>query len=250
MTDTLSTAINAYWNTRSKGYGCKHRDELESDSARQWSERFGQLLPQRPGARILDIGCGPGFFSILLARLGFEVVALDASEGMLEQARANARRCGVSIRFVQGDACRLPEALGHFDGIVNRYLVWNLPEPELAYARWLDALVPGGTLIVCDGNHYLYQTDERYAVQHTDARGGPSHAERYLQGVDVTVMENLATQLPLSRLERPAWDVETLTRLGAGDVRVIEQDCETVKHPKTGADVELITEFVIAAKSA
>lgn len=250
MPETLSSAITSYWNARSQGYGCKHRDELDSASASEWSDRFRQLLPQRAGARVLDIGCGPGFFSILLARLGYEVTALDASAGMLEQARANAERYGVSIRFIQGDACRLPEDIGRFDAIVNRYLVWNLPEPQKAYDQWLKALVPGGTLVVCDGNHYLYQTDERYAVEHSDARGGPSHAEKYLQGVDVSVMERLATQLPLSSLERPYWDLEALRRLGANEVAVVKQDTETIKHPKTGADVELITEFVIAAKAA
>jgi len=74
-----------------------------------------QFLPANAlNRRALDVGGGTGFASVLLARMGFEVVLLDRSEGMLRIARDKAEADGVAARisFYHGDAGELP---GLFD---------------------------------------------------------------------------------------------------------------------------------------
>jgi ubiquinone/menaquinone biosynthesis C-methylase UbiE len=73
--------------------------------------RFASALPE--GAVVLDLGCGPGRDTAWLAEQGFAAIGLDASSGMLGEAR---RRVGETSPFVQGDLVSLPFAPGSADG--------------------------------------------------------------------------------------------------------------------------------------
>ncbi len=61
-----------------------------------------ELLGGRAG-RVLDLGCGPGFYSSRLARLGHECAGIDFSPASVEYARAEADRDGLSCTYTQGD---------------------------------------------------------------------------------------------------------------------------------------------------
>ncbi|QLG26204.1 class I SAM-dependent methyltransferase [Halorarum halophilum] len=67
--------------------------------------------------RVLEIACGTGRFTAMLAERGADIVGLDISDAMLSQGREKARRAGVSnrIEFMRGDAARLPFPDDHFD---------------------------------------------------------------------------------------------------------------------------------------
>ena len=65
-----------------------------------------------------------------------------------------------------------------------------------------------------------------------------------MQGVDPSRMEAIAWNLPLSREDRPEWDVRTLEGLGAVDIRVSEEK-QSVRH--MGQDREIVTAFCVAA---
>ena len=69
--------------------------------------------------RVLEIACGTGRFTAMLAERGADIVGLDISEAMLSQGREKARRAGVSdhIEFMRGDAARLPFPDDHFDTV-------------------------------------------------------------------------------------------------------------------------------------
>ena len=66
-------AIRRYWNTRAEGYSLKTAYDLQH-AEKVWLERLRPFVLASGKLDILDIGCGPGFFSILLAR-GFGLVA-------------------------------------------------------------------------------------------------------------------------------------------------------------------------------
>jgi cyclopropane fatty-acyl-phospholipid synthase-like methyltransferase len=70
-----------------------------------------------PGAAILDVGCGTGRHAIAPAGRGFAVTGLDVSEGMLNEARRNAKAAGVRIEWIKADATAfcLPE---RFDAVI------------------------------------------------------------------------------------------------------------------------------------
>ncbi|ESP88287.1 class I SAM-dependent methyltransferase [Candidatus Halobonum tyrrellensis] len=71
------------------------------------------------GDDVLEIACGTGRFTALLAERGADIVGLDISEAMLAQGREKARRAGVGerIEFIRGDAARLPFPDDHFDTV-------------------------------------------------------------------------------------------------------------------------------------
>lgn len=101
------------------------------------------------GARVLDLCCGTGASTeaLLRARPDASVVALDASEGMLRVARTKPSLS--RVRFVHGDASDPAHAGVHgpFDGVLMAYGIRNVPEPDLALARVLALLRPGGRAV-------------------------------------------------------------------------------------------------------
>jgi ubiquinone/menaquinone biosynthesis C-methylase UbiE len=72
------------------------------------------------GERVLEIACGTGRFTVMLAERGADVVGLDISDAMLAQGREKARQANVAdqIEFMRGDAGRLPFPDDHFDAVV------------------------------------------------------------------------------------------------------------------------------------
>ena len=79
-----------------------------------------RLSRLRPGASLLDLGCGTGDYTLILARAGFRMTGADISEGSLDAARAKAERVGLAVEFVRSDAETLAELPdGGFDGVVS-----------------------------------------------------------------------------------------------------------------------------------
>ena len=102
------------------------------------------------GLRLLDAGCGTGASTaaLLQAAPHAEIVAVDASAGML--AQAEAKDWPGSVRFVHTPIEGLAEAgvEGPFDGILAAYLLRNLADPDAQLRRFRELLEPGATLAV------------------------------------------------------------------------------------------------------
>jgi SAM-dependent methyltransferase len=112
-----------------------------------WAAALRRLLPEPP-ATVLDMGAGTGFLSLLLAAQGYRVTAVDISAGMLARLKDKAGRQGLDIDIVEADALNPPA--GPFDAVVERHLVWTLPDPAAALAAW-HAVAPEGRLIFLEG---------------------------------------------------------------------------------------------------
>lgn len=105
--------------------------------------------------RVLDIGSGPGVVSCLLARAfpAAEVVAVDATEALLERARARAGRLGLGDR-VHTQLAAVPDgldALGGADLIWSSRAVHHIGDQRAAVAALAGHLRPGGLLAICEG---------------------------------------------------------------------------------------------------
>jgi arsenite methyltransferase len=111
-----------------------------------------EALGAVPAGRILDVGCGPGFYCAELAEeVGHQgsVVGVDSSPAMLELA---ARRCagheGVELR--QADAVSLPVDDASFDAALCVQVLEYVRDPTAALAEMHRALRPGGRVVVWD----------------------------------------------------------------------------------------------------
>src|SRR3970282_2266474 len=100
-----------------------------------WSQALREALPNAP-ATVLDVGAGTGALELLAAELGHDVTALDLSRGMLARAQDKAKERGLEDRltFVVGSATEPPE--GPFDAVMERHVLWTLPDPVFALQRW------------------------------------------------------------------------------------------------------------------
>jgi ubiquinone/menaquinone biosynthesis C-methylase UbiE len=115
------------------------------------SARRMRLPEPGRGMRLLDAGCGTGASTAALLSVAphaSEIVAVDASRGMLEEAQA--KQWPASVRFVHAGVEALAEngVAGPFDGILAAYLIRNLPNPDAQLRAFLSMLRPGATLAV------------------------------------------------------------------------------------------------------
>jgi SAM-dependent methyltransferase len=118
-------------------------------------------LQIRQNERILDVGCGLGQFSRMMARIaGARVVAIDNSEEQLHAARSLAEVDGESglIEFRPGDALELPlkkEEWGSFDLVHARFILEHVDKPLRVVEQMRDAAAPGGRIVLEDDDHDL-----------------------------------------------------------------------------------------------
>jgi SAM-dependent methyltransferase len=100
-------------------------------------------------SKVLDVGCGTGEHTILLTRLGYDVLGIDFAPHAVEQARANAVEKGVDARFEVADAMNLGSAPG-YQTIVDSALFHIFDDADRArYVSSLHAAVlPGGLVHV------------------------------------------------------------------------------------------------------
>ncbi len=218
----LKSEIVDYWQDRSQGYSKVNKDELNSDQATRWLDCILSHTVARPTSdcKVLDIGTGPGFFSIILASAGFNVTAVDFTDNMLSEARRNAGTVAGSIDFMAMDAEKLTFPDNSFDLIVTRNLTWNLEHPIKAYGHWVRVLKKGGTLLNFDANWYCYLTDdEKRSAYNSDRERAAKHGvEDFYEGTDIDQMESIASRLPLSSVYRPNWDVDVISAMGVESI--------------------------------
>jgi SAM-dependent methyltransferase len=110
-----------------------------------WTAALDALLPPPP-ARVLDCGAGTGFLSLIAARLGHRVTALDLSSQMLAVLGTSATAEGLDIEVVASPAHEPPSG---FDVVIERHLLWTLPDPRAALGAW-RAAAPGGKLVAVE----------------------------------------------------------------------------------------------------
>lgn len=147
-TGSVSEEIQQFWDEDAAVYddSPEHHPRRPHERA-AWGATLRRLLPDPP-ARVLDAGAGTGFLSLLLAAQGYQVTAMDLSAGMLEKLRAKAARQGLDVVIMRADAASPPD--GPFDAVVERHLLWTLPDPAAALAAWRQA-VPTGRLVLVEG---------------------------------------------------------------------------------------------------
>ncbi len=213
---TLIDEIEQYWTRRASSYSDVVQREQKNGSEKTWMSVITENIPRSRFLRILDIGTGPGFFAIGLARRGYDVTAVDYTEAMLDEARQNAGQLRDSINFSRMDAHSLDLPDGSFDAIVTRNLTWNLERSQDAYADWRRVLRPGGVMLNFDAGWYSYLFDDHKAAEVRKDRDrvaelGVIDFNDYSEGAR---MEDISRNLTISRCQRPQADIRMLKAAG------------------------------------
>jgi SAM-dependent methyltransferase len=152
--------VRAYYDVRGESEWHRldnpHEGAVEQELHRR---AFEELLP--PGARVLDLGGGPGRWTIWLARRGHRVVLVDLSPRLLEIARRELAEAGVEPEAVlEGDARDLGGfADGEFDAVLALgpfYHLVTAPDRELAAREVGRVLRPGGLLLATVMTRYAW----------------------------------------------------------------------------------------------
>jgi len=167
---------------------------------------MARLLPPSP-SRVLDVGAGTGFLSLIAARLGHEVTALDISPRMLGQLERRAVSEGLEINTLVGPAHLVPHG---FDAVMERHLMWTLPDPARALRSWREA-APIGRLVLFES---IWGT-----VDNTEwVRGRLRHLLRRMRGTPpehhASYDERLRQSLPLGSGTSPERLVEIVADSG------------------------------------
>lgn len=115
-----------------------------------WTSFLKECLPSTQ-AKVLDIGCGTGSLSIVLARLGHLVTGIDFSPVMLSQAKKKATVTGYPIKFQVMEASMPGLPVQQFDVIISRHLLWSLPNLPDVLKYWMKLLKPRGRLLLIEG---------------------------------------------------------------------------------------------------
>lgn len=119
---------------------------------RWWKHHLVQLAPRGRDQQALDVCCGTGDLTLALADRGFVTTGIDFSHPMLAVARRRgARWQGVGhVRFMHGDALRMPFPSGSFDVVTMAYGLRNLADLDVGLRELIRVLRPGGTLLILE----------------------------------------------------------------------------------------------------
>jgi ubiquinone/menaquinone biosynthesis C-methylase UbiE len=207
--------IRDFWNRDAHTYddSASHAisDPLE---AAAWRAAIHRALPG-PGAKVLDAGAGTGALSLLAAELGYDVTALDLSEGMLSKARAKAEAAGFELTFVVGSASEPPS--GPFDAIMERHVLWTMPDPVEVLRAWLDVTAPGGRLVLFEG---VWGADTLMQK----SKDGAAAAIRRVLGMHehhhASYPDDVLSQLPLARMTSPVPLIDMVREAGWRSLRI------------------------------
>jgi 2-polyprenyl-3-methyl-5-hydroxy-6-metoxy-1,4-benzoquinol methylase len=143
---------SAYWDQAAASFDDEPDHGLRNPLIlKTWSAFLKAHLPSAP-AKILDIGCGTGSLSVVVAGLGHSVTAIDLSPAMIALAQAKAASQALAIDFQVMDAAFPQLPLQSFDLILCRHLLWALPEPAQVLSRWRNLLRPLGGLLLIEGH--------------------------------------------------------------------------------------------------
>jgi SAM-dependent methyltransferase len=206
--------IRAFWDRDSETYdrspGHAASDPVE---AAAWRWALAEVLPQPP-AQVLDAGAGTGALALLAAELGHRVTALDLSEGMLARAREKALARGVSLDLIVGSAAEPPP--GPFDVVMERHLVWTLPDPIATLRAWRDVTSAEGRLVMFEG--VWGRSDLASRLRH-DAAERARTALGVPEDHHSPYPDDVLARLPLARLPSPEPVLDAASSAGWRAVR-------------------------------
>lgn len=151
--DLLQARITTERYTDGEKYEAEEGHGIGPVEKSAWVADILSAVTFSEGCRVLDVGCGTGVFSRLLLEWGCELVGLDASEAMLQEAEKRLPpRFQSKARFLVGDSHQ-PDIFSPltFDWITARQVVGHFYDPLVAFQNWHKWLKPEGRILILEG---------------------------------------------------------------------------------------------------
>lgn len=244
--DEESTTMEA-WNSAAEEYSEIVREQLRSKDKDLWMDLVYKYAPTKEKLKVLDIGTGPGFFSISLAMDGHDVTGIDLSIGMLKHAEKNAQDFGVKCDFRPMNADNLLFDSDTFDLVINRNVTWTIPDMMDCYREWRRVLAPGGRILVFDSNFNWNLFDPNH-----DRIFRELVREMKIAGVDsgsvntgFMFRNSYMETRPMLGMPRPQWDRNMLFKLRFKSI-ITQTEClvgtelDRMPNPEDAAPLFLI----------
>lgn len=192
---TVDASLRAYYAARAAEYERIYdKPERQQDLALM-RERVPAMLA---GRDVLEIACGTGWWTRLLARTARSVVATDATPQVLEIAR-HAMPEGSPVTFRQADAYALEDVPGRFDAALAAFWWSHVPRERLqVFLRGLHARLEPGAVVVMVDNRYVEGSST--PLSRTDERGNTYQARKLQDGSGHEVLKNFPSAGELEQL--------------------------------------------------
>ena len=222
--DDSSEEAKEAWDKLADWYSARKKNSYEFKIQ---SPAILSLLGDLHGKRLLDIGCGPCIYSLEFAKEGADVLAVDISKMMLENARNNVEMADVKLALMNADAHLLPCKDDSFDVIVLILTILN-PKMLKEAARILK---PEGKLLFSD-THPIIESKRKWE---SDAANAPLIVEDYFLQDKREWQINHGSGQPLT-LKYSARTIEQcVDMIAAGGFKILR-----IVEPKPRKDVKEI----------
>jgi ubiquinone/menaquinone biosynthesis C-methylase UbiE len=163
----IKTEVSRYWSGRAAEFDLGPSHGVLNEAQHQAWLALLREVAGHPPLTILDVGCGTGFLALRMAELGHAAVGIDLSEEMLAVAQRKAAGAGLPVTFRLGDAETPPHDGAPYDVILERHVIWTLPQPREAVRAWKALLKPGGLLVLIEG---IFGMSDRTVYQDLEAQ--------------------------------------------------------------------------------
>jgi ubiquinone/menaquinone biosynthesis C-methylase UbiE len=188
--------VGRYWNENAEvwtklaraGYDI-YRDYLNTPA-------FFAMLPEVKGLRGIDLGCGEGHNTRLLARRGALVTAVDVSDVFIQYAKQSEEQEPLGIQYQVASAVKLPFAKATFDFAVAFMSLMDIPETERVFAEAHRVLKPGGFLQFSI-EHPCFSSPHRRKLRNPQGQTYALEVGDYFRNLQGEVLEWLFSAAPL-----------------------------------------------------
>ncbi|MCY2929815.1 MAG: class I SAM-dependent methyltransferase [Planctomycetota bacterium] len=235
--------VGRYWDDNAEAWTVLSRAGYDHSRDTFNTPQFLAILPDVRGRSGLDVGCGEGHNTRLLAERGAKMTAVDIAPKFLEYARQAERESPRGIEYIQASAQNLPFAGASFDFVTAFMSLMDIPAPEAAIGEAFRVLRPGGFLqfsichpcfqtprwewamdengrrkgIVC-GNYFdrhdglVEEWIFGAAPEELKQRYGKFRIPRFFRTLSEWVNTLVETGFVIARMQEPAPDVEMVRR--------------------------------------
>jgi demethylmenaquinone methyltransferase/2-methoxy-6-polyprenyl-1,4-benzoquinol methylase len=185
----------------------------------RWRRAMVEAIDPQPGQRVLDVATGTGLVALeLVRRGGCDVTGLDQSEAMLARARsrlASAPELAGRLRFVHGEAERLPFEDGRFDALTFTYLLRYVEDRDATMRELARVVRPGGRIGMVEFG--VPETPVAHALWRAHTRLGLPAAGRLVSSAWLDVGRFLGPSIERFHVDEPdlaaLWDAAGIRTL-------------------------------------